>query len=205
MRSKKIILHLCADIGSDSYPYQEDDGYEVIKIGKEIGVENYHPDRPIHGVIANPVCTEFSTARGFHKKGEPDLSMLRHCQRIIDEVEPEWWIIENPYNGTMKEYLGPPDYTYEPWMYGSPWTKRTALWGTFYAPDETYTSWEDVPKNDKLYTRPGRPKPSIAFLHKSAIHNIPEFEKFIPSINDDNGFRSLCSQGFAEAFKKVNP
>ena len=38
---KKIILHLCADIGSDSWFYANDDEYEVIKIGKEIGVENY--------------------------------------------------------------------------------------------------------------------------------------------------------------------
>ena len=66
----KTILHLCADIGSDSYPYQLDPNYEVIKIGKEIGVENYNPDREIHGIIANPVCTEFSTAKGFHKKIE---------------------------------------------------------------------------------------------------------------------------------------
>lgn len=38
---KKVILHLCADIGSDSLFYQNDNNYEVIKIGKEIGVENY--------------------------------------------------------------------------------------------------------------------------------------------------------------------
>jgi len=38
----KIILHLCADIGSDSKPYQ-DAGYDVRLIGRSIGVENYHP------------------------------------------------------------------------------------------------------------------------------------------------------------------
>ena len=31
----KTILHLCADIGSDSYYYQLDNDYEVIKIGKK--------------------------------------------------------------------------------------------------------------------------------------------------------------------------
>jgi len=35
----KTILHLCADIGSDSYVWRQN-GYEVILVGKEIGVEN---------------------------------------------------------------------------------------------------------------------------------------------------------------------
>ena len=63
INSKKIILHLCADIGSDSRFYNDSDKYEVIKIGKEIGVENYTPPENVYGIIANPPCTEFSTAR----------------------------------------------------------------------------------------------------------------------------------------------
>jgi hypothetical protein len=200
----KIILHLCADLGSDSYPYQLDSDYKVIKIGQEIGVENFHTTEKIHGVIANPVCTEFSTADGFHKNKKPDLTMLQHCQRIIKEVKPKWWAIENPFNGTMKNYLGKPDFVYQPWEFGSPWTKKTALWGNFTKPEKLYTNWEDVPKNDKLYVRPGRPKCSLAFLHKSAIYDIPEFKDFISHVKNDADFRSLCSQGFAKQFKKGN-
>jgi hypothetical protein len=204
---KKVILHLCADIGSDSYPYSLDIEYEVIKIGKEIGVENYSPDREIHGIIANPPCTEFSTARaeGKAREGEVGMFLVNHCLRIIGEANPVWWVMENPAKGTLKKYLGDPVATYEPWNFGSPWTKKTALWGDFYMPDKFYTKWEDVPKNNELYVRPGRPKPSLAFLHKSAIHNIPEFEPFIDKVDSDNAFRSLCSQGFARAFKEVNP
>ena len=200
----KTILHLCADIGSDSYPYWLDPNYEVIKIGKDIGVENYHPDRPIHGIIANPVCTEFSTANGFHKKKDPDLSMLEHCQRIIKISNPKWWYIENPALGTMKQHLGASVFTYQPWWYGGPWTKKTALWGNFNIPERQFYKWEYVPKNKNLYIRPGRHKPSLAFLHKSAIEFIPEFEPFKKYIDSDNAFRSLCSQGFARAFKEVN-
>jgi len=202
----KTILHLCADIGSDSHPYQLDPAYNVIKVGEETGVENYSPDRPIHGIIANPVCTEFSVAQGFHKKGDikKGMAMVEECQRIISEASPEWWVIENPCTGRLKDELGKPRYSYEPWQYGSPWTKRTALWGAFNIPAKIYTKWDEVPKNDKLYIRPGRPKPSLAFLHKSAIHNIPEFEPFKPFMDSDNAFRSLCSQGFAKAFKEVN-
>lgn len=202
--TKKVILHLCADIGSDSYPYQLDTDYEVIKIGKDIGVENYSPNREIHGVIANPVCTEYSRANNQNIGKQADTTMLEHCKRIIKEANPVWWVIENPATGTMKNVLGEPTFVYQPWEFGSPWTKRTALWGNFNIPDKLFKKWEDVPTNPNLYVRPGRPKCSLAFLHKSAIHYIEEFKPFIKDVHDDNGFRSLCSQGFAKAFKEAN-
>ena len=58
--SPKIILHLCADLGSDSLFYQLSDEYEVIMIGEDIGVENYTPPPNVYGIIANPVCTDIS-------------------------------------------------------------------------------------------------------------------------------------------------
>lgn len=202
-----IILHLCADLGSDSRPYQLDPGYEVIRIGESIGVENYHPPKNVHGIIANPVCTEFSTAKGFHKDNDLDKGMVlvNHCLRIIEEAQPRWWVIENPAKGRLRDCLGEPHATYQPWQYGSPWTKHTALWGKFTMPDPIYHKWEDVPKNPKLYQRPTRGKPALAFLHKSAIHDIPEFEFAIPFVKTDADLRSLCSQGFATAFKEANP
>lgn len=203
---RKTILHLCADIGSDSKPYR-DAGYNVVLIGKDIGVENYEPpeDVCVHGIIANPVCTEFSIAKGFHKNGDyrKGMVLVNECLRIIDICEPVWWVIENPASGKLKEFLGAPKFVYEPWHFGSPWTKKTGLWGKFNTPEKTYTRWQDVPKNEKLYTRPGRPKPSMAFLHKSAKHHIKEFESF--QVEDDMSFRSLCSQNFAQAFFKANP
>jgi len=201
----KTILHLCADTGSDSYPYQCDPSYKVIKVGKNIGVENYSPNIPIHGIIANPVCTEFSNLNNLNQfKKEPSLVILKHCERIIAESNPVWWVIENPAMGRMKDYLGKPKAIYHPLEYGSPWTKKTALWGNFTMPNVLYDKWEDVPKNKNLYIRPNRVKPGLNFQHKSAIYNIPEFEPFIPYVDSDNAFRSLCSQGFANAFKNVN-
>lgn len=199
---KKVILHLCADIGSDSLFYQNDNNYEVIKIGKEIGVENYSTLKKIHGIIANPVCTEFSTANGFHKIGdlEKGMEMVNHCLRIIKECNPKWWVIENPANGRLKDFLGKPIFTYQPWEFGSPWTKKTALWGEFNIPKKIYTKWDDVPKNDKLYIRPKRGKPSLAFLHKSAAEIIPEMYWAKELIKTDADLRSMCSQGFAKQF-----
>ena len=210
----RTILQLCADTGSDTWPYRQDPDYEVITIGADIGVENYHPDRPIHGIIANPVCAEFSTAKygkafggvEHERSSDPELGMflVRECQRIIEEARPQWWAIENPATGTLRNYLGKPDLAYEPWQYGSPWTKRTGLWGDFTPPPPIYDHWDDVPKLD-IYARPGR-RPSIAFLHKSAFFKIPEFrDSGMPTPTNDAELRSLCSQGFARAFKEANP
>lgn len=204
MKEKKIILHLCADTGSDTKPYQDDPEYEVILVGKDIGVENYHPPKKVHGVIANPVCTEFSTARSSGKARNPEegMKIVRECQRIISECDPEWWVIENPATGRLKDFLGVPRVVYEPWQYGSPWTKKTALWGKFKIPDKKYHKWEDVPKIEGLYTRPGRSKPSLAFMHKSHKRFIREWDCF--EVDSDMEFRSLCSQKFANAFYKAN-
>ena len=206
-KTKKIILHLCADLGSDSLFYQLSEEYEVIMIGEKIGVENYHPPKNVHGIIANPVCTEFSTAKSFTHVGdiEKGMFLVNHCLRIIKEAHPKWWVIENPFNGRLKEFLCKPKLVYQPWEYGSPWTKKTALWGEFNIPAKKYTDWGKVPKNDKLYIRPGRPKPALAFLHKSAVDLIPEMQWAKESIKCDADIRSMCSRGFAEAFYLVNP
>ena len=211
------ILHLCADTGSDSKPWK-DAGYDVILIGSDIGVENYHPPKDVYGIIANPPCTEFSTARSNGKARNPDdgMFLVEHCLRIIEEANPTFWVIENPAKGVLKHYLGKPQYQYEPWWYGSPWTKKTALWGKFNIPERIYNNWEDVPKLDGLYTRPGRPKPSLAFMHaKAHMKYIPEFAPFLDEITSkpsrvssgigaDMEFRSLCSQKFAQAFYQAN-
>jgi len=145
-------------------------------------------------------------AKGFHKPGdyEKGMFLVRECQRVISECNPKFWVIENPATGKLKDFLGQPTMTYEPWHYGSPWTKKTALWGNFNIPPKLYSRWEDVPKNPSLYVRPGRPKPSMAFLHKSAYDLIPEFQ-VLPRPESDMEFRSLCSQNFAQAFFKANP
>lgn len=197
------ILHLCADTGSDTKPWK-DAGYEVILVGSDIGVENYHPPQDVYGIIANPVCLEFSTARSDGKARNPEegMKLVRECQRIISECSPTLWVIENPATGRLKDFLGPPRMTYEPWHYGSPWTKKTALWGEFNIPERKYTKWEDVPRLEGLYQRPGRGKPSLAFMHKSHVKYIPEFAGFHPE--SDMEFRSLCSQKFAQAFYEAN-
>lgn len=105
----RTILHLCADTGSDTKPYQDDPRYRVIRVGKDVGVENFHwTGGPVQGVIANPVCLEFSRARQGGKARDPaaGMAMVKECQRIIREVAPKWWGIENPAMGLLRNYLG---------------------------------------------------------------------------------------------------
>lgn len=203
---KKIILHLCADIGSDSRYFQLDDEFEVIKIGKDIGVENYSPPKNVYGVIANPVCTEFSIAKGFHINGdlEKGMFLVNHCLRIIKECNPTFWVIENPATGKLKDFLGKPKFVYQPWEFGSPWTKKTALWGKFNIPNKIFNKWEDVNKIENLYIRGDRKKPSLVYLHKNDKYKIKEWEWAYDLINDDMSLRSMCSDGFAKAFYKAN-
>ena len=176
--NKKIILHLCADIGSDTRYFQLDSNFEVIKIGKDIGVENYNPPENVYGVIANPVCTQFSIARGFNKVGdlEEGMFLVNHCLRIIEECNPNFWVIENPATGKLKDFLGSPTFTYQPWEFGSPWTKKTALWGKFNIPNKIFSKWEDLEKIENLYIRGSRKKPSLVYLHKNDKYKIKEWE-----------------------------
>ena len=71
-------------------------------------------------------------------------------------------------------------------------------------PKKLYRKWEEVPKNKNLYVRPGRPKSSLAFLHKSSIQFLPEYSWCKDRIKNDADLRSLCSAGFAEEFYKSN-
>lgn len=223
------ILHLCADTGSDTKPWR-DAGFEVILVGEKIGVENYHPPKDVYGIIANPVCTEFTTARkgGQSRDEQKGMFLVNECLRIIREAKPRFWVIENPARGTLKKYLGKPRFTYQPYQYGSPWSKHTALWGDFNIPPIKYKTWKDVPDNIKipeLYVRPtttyanGETRvstgvPSLAFMHaRKHLKFIKEFSDFMHiaerqgnarTNGADMEFRSLCSQEFAKAFYEAN-
>lgn len=203
---KKIILHLCADIGSDSRYFALDNDFEVIKIGKDIGAENFNPPKNVYGIIANPVCTEFSTVAGFNKVGdlEKGMFLVNHCLRIIKEASPKFWVLENPAKGRLKDILGKPQVIYQPWQFGSPWSKQTALWGNFSMPNKIYSKIEEVEQIQELWKRKDRKIAALVYLHKSAKNIIPEFEWAKDLIQDDMSLRSMCSQGFAKAFYEAN-
>lgn len=197
---KKVILHLCADIGSDSKPYA-DAGYEVIRVGREIGVENYTPPNGVYGVIANPPCTNFSIARTNAKTPrdmKEGMRLVKECLRIIWECQYymvakhvphklQFWVIENPATGYLKHYLGKPTFEYCPSEFGADYTKRTALWGLFNAPKKT--AW---------FRQPLKGRCLISDLTPITKRNREDQEGLMHE-------RSMVYPDFAKAFFEANP
>ena len=135
MNNHKTILHLCADIGSDSKPYK-DASYNVICVGEKDDVRTYIPPENVYGIIANPPCTMFSLARTTAKTPRDiigALSLVTGCLRIIYMTKPKFWVIENP-KGLLRKYLGPPKITIQPYWFGDSYSKQTDLWGEFNVP-----------------------------------------------------------------------
>ena len=196
--SHKTILHLCADIGSDSKPYK-DAGYNVICVGKDIGVENYHPPENIYGVIANPPCTMFSIARTKAKTPRDlrqGMKAVKECLRIIWEciylqydestrkMPLKFWAIENPATGYLRWFLGKPNFEYCQSWYDAPFTKKTALWGQFNLPQIPFM---DGPMQDGVRSRGGNygKNKHLCFTR-------------------DGGGKAVCPEKFAKAFFEVN-
>jgi hypothetical protein len=204
MNASKIILDLCGGTGSWSKPYK-DAGYDIRLITlPDYDVRSYEPPEDVYGILAAPPCTEFSPLKYGKDKSqllmnidtyEPDVSILNACLKIIEKCNPVFYAIENPC-GLMRKYMGKPQLSFQPYQYGDGWTKKTDIWGKFFIPEISHT-WETCSKLD-LYIRPGRKKPSIAFLHKSAISFIPQFAGM--NVNSDAEFRAITPPGFAQAF-----
>ncbi len=200
MNKDKVILHLCADLGSDSQAYR-DAGYTVICIGKDIGVENYHVPEGlnVYGVIANPPCTMFSIARTNAKTArdiQEGLVCVYACLRIVWEIQSRmiakhvpyklaFWYIENPESGYLKNYLGKPAYVYHPYEFGEEYTKSTALWGNFNPPSKPWWNPPVAPKGK-----------SVCDVFTPMSHRTKEERMHA---------RSVCCIGFSEAFYEANP
>lgn len=193
----KLILHLCADIGSDSQPYR-DAGYEVICVGEKMDVRTYTPPQDVYGIIANPPCTMFSHCRT-NAKNPRDLrqgmELVQSCLRIIWECQYrikkdtqkfsplKFWMIENPNRGMLRWFLGKPSLVYQPFEFGDDYQKETAIWGIFNDPKKKPIKCTK-PKFDKLTTRE---------IHPNFYGKLTRTER-----------RSICSPGFAKAFFEAN-
>lgn len=199
----KIILDLCGGTGSWSKPYK-DAGYDVRLVTlPDYNVIEYIPPANVYGILAAPPCEEFSIAKNHKLQRDfiKGMNTVNACIRIVFTCKPAFWVLENPI-GYLSKYIGEPRFAFHPWQFGDPWTKYTFLWGKFNIPRIKYCRWQDVPKNDNLYIRPGRSKPSIAFLHKSATKECFPGIEYEPKTDAD--FRAITPQSFATAFYEAN-
>ena len=114
-------------------------GIDIVDVGYpyELRLQDVRDFKPngegFDVVLASPPCTEFSTltnisvARGQRPPKDPQkgLELVKHAKRIIEEIQPKFWIIENVH-GALKHFypiLGTPTCRYGPWQ----------LWGRFPA------------------------------------------------------------------------
>lgn len=143
--SSKIILDLCGGTGKWSQPYK-DSGYDVRVITLPWhDVFTYVPPKEVYGILAAPMCTEFSYAKPGNRDLRKGMELVKRCMDIIWETQYDlqspgskttklkFWALENPY-GFLREFLGMPAMIYSPEEFGDNFKKRTCLWGNFNLP-----------------------------------------------------------------------
>lgn len=183
---KKIILSLYSGTGSWEKPYK-DAGYEVIPVTlPETDVITYIPPEDVYGVLAAPPCTMFSKARTNAKTPrdiKAGLSTVDAIFRIIWLCKPKFWAIENP-DGLLKNYLGAPQYTFQPYEFGDRYSKKTCLWGNFNLPKKNPIT---LTKQEKLWAKTNS-RPIITKGTGLTVATI----------------RAITPPGFAKAFMEAN-
>lgn len=194
----KVILDLCGGTGAWSAPYR-DAGYDVRLITlPSHDVRLYKPPDDVHGMFAAPPCTMFAISGARWKRTEAQmidaLSVVDACLRIIMTCNPVWWALENPV-GKLIHYIGKWRYTFQPYEYGDPWTKRTCIWGKHHIPKKTPVApvgqWTGRSDTKGIVDHP-------EFLPPDWVHKLP------PS-KDRVLLRSITPPGFARAFFEANP
>lgn len=97
IRKDKLILSLFPGIDLFSKPF-EALGFCVVR-GPELAfgqdIRNFHvPPGVFAGVIGGPPCQEFSLLRREEPTGY-GLQMLQEYARVVEEAQPDWWLMEN--------------------------------------------------------------------------------------------------------------
>ena len=93
-------------------------------------------------IWSSPPCAEYSVAKttGVRKIDLANATVLRTLE-IIDYFNPEYWFLENPQTGLVKEQefmKGLPFYDVDYCKYGMPYRKRTRIWTNL-------TTWKPRP------------------------------------------------------------
>ena len=178
-----------------------------IKTGQDIfadsiaaAIADYNEGNKAHGLIAAIPCTDFaaSGARWWaEKENMPAHYDSRHLSFtntidmsigfalatlfIVELMKPEWWVAENPVGRlhNLVPEIGKPKMYFNPCDFGDPYTKKTALYGSF---------------NTNLVKTPVLP------LFGSMMH-----QKYGGKSERTKALRSVTPMGFARAFFNANP
>jgi len=198
-----IILDLCGGTGAWSKPYKKN-GYTVLNITlPEWDVRNFCIDAAldqlynlnmsdVHGILAAPPCTHFSLARTRAKTPrdfKEAMGIVQACLEIIWHCRYDsplaFWCLENPM-GYLRQFLGKPAFTFDPYEFGDRYTKKTDLWGYF-----------NIPKKNPVD------------LNQEELELCSRNSRKLPSIREITGSkqadkRAITPPGFAQAFYEAN-
>jgi len=159
----------------------------------------FENDIEVNGIIAFPPCTRFTRSGAAHwgkadQSGETDyyVMLVYRTLAIIDLCKPDnFWYIENPIGRIAKLVPELQDYRkgyYQPYQYGDPYSKKTALYGEFVMPD---------PVNQVAPVCSGTKESSLDYYFRT-VAKAPDFMK------RRSYYRSITPQGFSNAFYEAN-
>jgi len=200
----KIILDLCGGTGAWSKPYK-DNGYDVRNITLPgYDVRTYKPPENVYGILSAPPCTHFSIARTRAKTPRDlrkGMKTVIACLNIIWECRYKnklaFWVLEKP-TGFLRQFLGKPFFTFQPYEYGDLYSKKTDLWGYFNIPKKIISDIKNSLLKDLIKNDYGHPTNRRKLPKLKQKGNIPI------QLRSDTRARSITPSGFAQAFYEAN-
>ena len=158
--------------------------------------------KDVYGFLAEPPCTEFSYAKSWTNSTRDFRSgfkIVNACMLIVHAClygawnnknisSFKFWSLENPARGYLERFIGKPAMFWQPWEYGDPWTKQSALWGWFKSPVKTPVAIQ-----------------SDNFAHDKFLQKLPKgYIKPPDMLNNRACRRAITPPGFAKAFFRAN-
>ena len=165
------VLDLFSGLGGWSQAFK-DRGHEVItyelysKFNPDVCCDimdvDSLPDADV--ILASPPCNKFScmTIGRYWIDGKPkpetkeSIKLVIHTLKLISDVVPKFWILENPM-GMMRKILGNPPLTVYYAQFGEDRLKPTDLWGRlpnglneFVIKDRSLLEYTKCPRGSKV-------------------------------------------------------